>query len=111
MVSFLAILCAAKAFGLHPEPMGTFMTLCLTLIAAVALIVVPGGLGSFDLVLVTSLNATAGATWTEACMILWGVRLAQVLSIVLALIFFRIWAKDFLRPELIKELAANGEEP
>ena len=107
-VSFLAILCAAQAFGLQPEPLGTFMTLCLTLIAAVALIIVPGGLGSFDLVLVTSLNASAGASWTEACLILWGVRLAQVLSIALALVFFRRWARDFLAAETIQRIEKGG---
>jgi hypothetical protein len=109
-VSFLAILCAAQSFGLSPDPLGTFMTLCLTLIAAVALIVVPGGLGSFDIVLVTSLNASAGASWEEACLILWGVRLAQILSIVLALFFFRAWAKEFLQTELIRRLKSGEPE-
>ena len=107
-ISFVAILCAAQAFGLSPEPLGTFVTLCLTLIAAVALIVIPGGLGSFDIVLVTSLNASAGATWGEACLILWGVRLAQILSIALALLFFRVWAREFLQAEVIRRIEEGG---
>jgi hypothetical protein len=107
-VSFLAIMCAAQSFGISPEPIGTFMTLCLTLIAAVALIVVPGGLGSFDLVLVTALTASAGTSWTEACLILWGVRLAQILSIALALLFFRAWARDFLQAEVLQKIEKGG---
>lgn len=108
VASFTAILCAAQAFGLSPAWLGTFVTLCLTLIAAIALILLPGGLGSFDLTLVGMLVASAGLTAEEAGLVLLGVRVAQVASIALAAVVFLYWARQLLDAEVVARMRAGA---
>jgi uncharacterized membrane protein YbhN (UPF0104 family) len=108
LLSFTAILCAAQAFGLSPEWLGTFVTLCLTLIAAIALILLPGGLGSFDLTLVGMLVASAGLTAEEAGLVLLGVRVAQVASIGLAAVVFLYWARQLLEADVVARMRAGS---
>lgn len=108
LTSFTAILCAAQAFGLSPEWLGTFVTLCLTLIAAIALVILPGGLGSFDLTLVGMLVASAGLTTEEAGLVLLGVRVAQVASIGLAAVIFLYWARQLLDADVVSQMRAGS---
>ncbi|MEC7948147.1 MAG: lysylphosphatidylglycerol synthase domain-containing protein [Myxococcota bacterium] len=108
LTSFTAILCAAQAFGLSPDWLGTFVTLCLTLIAAIALILLPGGLGSFDLTLVGMLVASAGLTAEEAGLVLLGVRVAQVASIALAAVVFLYWARQLLSADVVAQMNAGS---
>jgi len=113
LTSFTAILCAAQAFGLSPEWLGTFVTLCLTLIAAIALILLPGGLGSFDLTLVGMLVAAAGLTPEEAGLVLLGVRVAQVASVGLAAVVFLYWARQLLDADVVEQMESgvlDGDE-
>ena len=111
LTSFTAILCAAQAFGLSPEWLGTFVTLCLTLIAAIALILLPGGLGSFDLTLVGMLVASAGLTAEEAGLVLLGVRVAQVASVGLAALVFLYWARQPLDVDVVEQMESGVPSP
>jgi uncharacterized membrane protein YbhN (UPF0104 family) len=109
-LSFTAIMSAAAAFGLSPGWLGTFVTLCLTLIAAIALVVLPGGLGTFDLTLVGMLVASAGLTAAEAGLVLLGVRCAQILGVAVATIAFLSWAGQLLRADVVARVEGGGLE-
>jgi hypothetical protein len=109
--SFAALLCAGAAFGVHPGPLGAFVTLCLTVIAAVALILLPGGLGTFDLVLVGMLHASAGVSPAEAGLVLLGVRGAQLLSIAVSSLVFFAWAGQLLRAEVLDAMERGDVGP
>lgn len=109
--SFSALLCAGAAFGVHPELLGAFVTLCLTVIAAVALILLPGGLGTFDLVLVGMLTASAGVGPAEAGLVLLGVRGAQLLAIGVSSLVFVGWAGQLLRADVLDAMQRGRMEP
>ncbi len=102
--TFGALLCTAAAFGLHPGLWGSFFTLCLTQIAGVALVVLPGGLGAFDLSLTGALVATAGLDGSQAALVLLGVRAAQILALLAGGGFFAFWAAELLTADGLASL-------
>lgn len=101
------IACAARACGIELSLTAVGLTFALTMVASVALALLPGGLGTFDVTLTLGLIGTAGLSPAAAALVLVGVRAAQLASILLSAIALVAWTGDLLRRDVVVALEAG----
>ncbi|MDP6933376.1 MAG: lysylphosphatidylglycerol synthase transmembrane domain-containing protein [Myxococcota bacterium] len=101
-VLFGCTMSTAWAVGTHPEHLGAFFTQNLSALASLAMVVLPGGFGAFDLTFAGSLAASADLDAAQAGLVLVNMRLVHVLGLACCGLLFLSWARQLLAEEVLQ---------
>lgn len=96
LVFAIAVAGCGKAVGVEVVPMAAVVGQCASVVASVALIMVPGGLGAWDVAFGGVLVLAGGLSTEDAALVLLAVRLCQVVGMLPSSLFFLGWSRHLL---------------
>jgi uncharacterized membrane protein YbhN (UPF0104 family) len=91
-----AVLCCAASVGVSLDALVALTAHTASVIGSVALIVVPGGMGAWDLSFGGVLMASGGLSLERAALVLLSVRMVQVLGMSASAVAFLGWSRRLL---------------
>ncbi len=105
-----ATVAAAASVGVPLRPLGALFAMGVAQTTAMALVILPGGLGAFDASLVAALTAAAGVSTAEAGLAVLAVRACQLATLLAAALALAAWARVLLDEAVLARLARPGRD-
>lgn len=93
-----AVLCCATSVGVDLAPLVALAAHAASVVGSLALIIVPGGMGAWDLSFGGVLVASGGLALERAALVLLAVRVVQVLGMFASAAAFLAWSRRLLEP-------------
>jgi len=106
-VHMLALFVVGLAVGVVSLWPGMFLAQGTGSLAILVGMLLPGGLGTFELAVVGSLTGAGGVGLVDAGVMVVGIRVVHLLGLGCAGVFFAAWAKVFLSDEVQEAVTAD----
>jgi uncharacterized membrane protein YbhN (UPF0104 family) len=99
-IQFCSLVCATYAISIHPQWPGLLLSQGMGSLTVLLAFVIPGGLGAYELAVISSLAGPGGLVLVDAGMAALCFRVVQLLGLACAGVCFLGLAKGFLSPEI-----------